>query len=138
METMKRKWGKPVMEVQRFVPNYCQDPCTVPESYLRVWVPVKEDNGLEGWQQHNAPAGYAIDSNGRAYEGYWKLYGATYEHITVDKFNTDDTNSYWMITISKDSPNEAGTLTLPAGSIVYKNYGGGIQSVAPEVEKNFS
>ena len=37
METMKRNWQSPVSGVQKFVPQYCQSPCTHHEGDTVVW-----------------------------------------------------------------------------------------------------
>lgn len=74
METIKRKWGKPVTEVQRFVPNYCQEPCTIPTSWA-VWCPSYESNGFDGFQQAggtNWPEGCeTYDHTFNSSEGKW-------------------------------------------------------------------
>ena len=37
METMKKQWGKPLTQVQRFVPQYCQSPCTHQDGDTVTW-----------------------------------------------------------------------------------------------------
>lgn len=50
METMKRKWGKPVTQVQQFVPQeYCDGACLYPTGFA-IMNPYIESNFLSGPQ----------------------------------------------------------------------------------------
>lgn len=50
METMKRKWGKPVTEVQRFVSQFCQSPCELVPGVKLYWAMSQEQNiGYTGY-----------------------------------------------------------------------------------------
>ncbi len=50
MKTMKRKWGKPVTEVQQFVPQYCTGPCSLVPGSVLFYALAQECNGQEGRQ----------------------------------------------------------------------------------------
>ena len=50
METMKRKWGKPVTEVQVFEAQFCQNPCELVPGVKLYWAVSQEWNGQPGRQ----------------------------------------------------------------------------------------
>lgn len=142
-----KTWTMPRIAVDTFVPNeYTVSGCDYPEDAILLWSPIKETNGITGWQQEfvpesaGAPAGTPIDANGINEEGVTTVYGGTYRYVRAEDYTTDDTNGYFEITVgpSGRAENELG-IQYPAGSVFYKVYGGGIGygHIQP-VDKNFS
>ncbi len=76
METMKRKWGKPVTEVQQFQVNECIASCSLPEESKLYFALSQEFNGIEGRQ----------DAEQRTFNHYYYLLdpapteGGTFTH----------------------------------------------------------
>lgn len=150
METMKRKWGKPVTEVQQFVPQYCTQECSAPANM--IWSPVPETNGLGGWQEHGThmPTGYTMDNKHLEFSGLY-LGVTTFEkrHISSedDTYEYDDNASYWEIQLTGPAwayrkkngkyVKETGYDWIVPGKIFYRNYPDNV-TFDFDVDKNFS
>ena len=135
-----KTWTMPRISVDTFVPNDFVAGCSqAEETYVKIWAPVKEDNGIEGWQQYTAPAGSHLDSNGRAEDGVLKVYLGEWHIVKSADLSTDDTNTYWWVTAGpKGAVNEEGTISYPPNSVFYKNYSGIGEGIIELVEKNIS
>lgn len=129
-----KPWMMPRVRIERFAANEYVSSCQYPKTVLHVDTPVQETNGIPGWQQHNAPAGYTIDKNGVAGDGYIEIDPALCRIVGKDDFPDDDTNSYYMITLTEDVISSTGKVYY-ADTILYKNYSPG---AVETIEKNVS
>lgn len=57
METMKKQWGKALVGVQRFVPQYCQTPCGDGTTKVTYYFMCDCESGSYVWLETNGIAG---------------------------------------------------------------------------------
>lgn len=129
-----KQWTMPRVAVEAFAANEYVSSCENTQTYMKVYAPIQEDNSIPGWQQHNAPAGNHIDSNGKNSDSHLILHDYDYRIVRVDDYDTDDTNTYYMITLHESITSDSGRV-YPSGSILYKYYSPGAFT---EYIKNFS
>ena len=155
METMKRKWGKPVTEVQRFMPQYCLQPCDSTVNGYRVWAPWIENGKKTNLQLE----GEYRDDEGRTYfgfidvpcDGYTELSTATGDPYGTKYFGHSATGSntrdfFFVDATGPCIPKKPdGTIIESylnkwgAGTRFFKLYGTGIgNGIMIPIEKNNS
>ena len=120
-----KTWTMPRIGVEVFVPNEYASACEYSLTCLELETPVKESNGIKGWQQHGAPAGSHIDENPDGHEGIIKIFvddESSFFHVPDNFYDTDDTNSYWQINSNQYGAIAANGREFPGGQIFYKNY----------------
>ena len=116
-----KPWMMPRVLIERFAANEYISGCEFTETVYRIDTPIRETNGLQGWQQHSAPAGYTIDSNGVREDGTIYVGLDDLRIVPPEEFSEDDTNTYYMITLKEDVESTTGRV-YHAGDILYKNY----------------
>ena len=125
METMKRKWGKPVTEVQQFRP---QEFCIICDeqyrSKWRIYAPWYESNDIPGWQ----PSGNTgLDTNGVNQMDWIDVVGE-YRNVinhkdqtTGDYYPQGGEPNYRMVIAAEKCKDNRGH-EYPVGTIFYKNW----------------
>ena len=112
METMKKQWGKALVGVQRFVPQYCQTPCGDGTTMVTYYFMCDCEAGHYVWLETNGTPGLQAKTETNFFgreQGVWN--------------RTD--NDYDLTWASRESRwgnfqpcEERHTVTVPAGTSV--------------------
>lgn len=98
METMKRKWGKPMTEVQQFTPN----------EYCVVCWGAGGKGGFGGWLEENGIPGVQVNPGTAIVNGVSVSYERDHQFLTTDGYyeiQSDMTEFVWIL--SSDRPSTA-------------------------------
>ena len=149
METMKRKWGKPVTEVQGFIPQeYCGN-CLYPARFA-INAPYVENGKADYWQitgelKDGVPGSNGWDGQDIPRGNDYIFYDSSITPMLIrggelpNPSGDNNTNTYYMFTTTEECRFVRFTnirrnavefsINLPAGTIIYKNDGAAQASV---------
>ena len=82
METKKMIWGNPELEVQKFVPQYCQTPCGDGTTMVTYHFKCDGDHGAYVWEETNGIPGLQAKTETNIFgrpQGVWNRTDSSYD-----------------------------------------------------------